>query len=265
MKIKDNNGFAHFMLLAIFVLGLGIFGTYQAVSRTALVSNKTLSASAHLKSCPKPRPLLSKGSTGDCVFYVQQKLGIRPVDGIFGEDTQTAVEKYQSKKGLSSDGIIGGCTWTHLTTGRTVASCKTGKVVAKSGVQPTVTRDPTSAAKSSPRAADGKQAYCTYRDGDNMMVFKQPMTIGQCKALKGRSTTTPPKAATVKVSCSYTTKAGKTDTKLLKDTKACDTYRKSYHYGFCTRLTLSASKPETKQLCDSHKSGGAGTGTWREL
>lgn len=245
MKINDSNGFAHFMLLAFAVLSVGIYGTYAAVSNTSQVSTKTLSSSAYLKKCPAPRPTLSKGVTSDCVSYVQSKLGVRPVDGIFGEKTQTAVEQYQALKKVTSDGIVGDCTWSLLTGGRS-AACKSSKVVARSAV------DPKPISKPSPRAADGKQAYCTYRDGDNKMVFKQPMTLGQCKALKGRSTTTPPKATPALISCTYTTKSGEKLTKQLGNTKACKAFQDSNSYATCVRADGTREKTTRKECPTSN-------------
>lgn len=54
--------------------------------------------------------LLKKGSKGEEVKKVQQKLGL-PADGDFGAKTEEAVKNWQSKNGLSPDGIIGDNTW----------------------------------------------------------------------------------------------------------------------------------------------------------
>jgi putative chitinase len=49
---------------------------------------------------------LRRGSTGDAVKQMQQKLGI-PADGDFGPGTEAAVKKWQAANGLVADGIVG--------------------------------------------------------------------------------------------------------------------------------------------------------------
>lgn len=58
-------------------------------------------------------PLLSSGSRGSVVRYLQYRLDIR-IDGIFGPQTQTAVRTYQRAHGLAADGIVGPLTWQSL-------------------------------------------------------------------------------------------------------------------------------------------------------
>lgn len=62
---------------------------------------------------------LKKGSSGDLVKQVQQKLKnwgylTGKVDGIFGNATKTAVQKFQRKNGLTADGIVGKKTFDAL-------------------------------------------------------------------------------------------------------------------------------------------------------
>ena len=64
---------------------------------------------------------LQKGSTGNTVKALQLLLigygiscGRWGADGSFGDATVTAVKSYQSKKGLSVDGIVGTNTWNKL-------------------------------------------------------------------------------------------------------------------------------------------------------
>jgi peptidoglycan hydrolase-like protein with peptidoglycan-binding domain len=49
---------------------------------------------------------LKRGSTGDAVKQMQQKLGI-PADGDFGPGTEAAVKKWQAANGLTADGVVG--------------------------------------------------------------------------------------------------------------------------------------------------------------
>jgi putative chitinase len=56
---------------------------------------------------------LRRGSKGDAVKQMQQKLGI-PADGDFGPGTEAAVRKWQAANGLTADGIVGPKTLTAL-------------------------------------------------------------------------------------------------------------------------------------------------------
>ena len=65
-------------------------------------------------------PTLRLGSRGIYVRYLQQKLlsKLYPVgtpDGIFGNNTLTAVRAFQSENGLAADGIVGRQTWAKVT------------------------------------------------------------------------------------------------------------------------------------------------------
>lgn len=62
---------------------------------------------------------LSTGSTGTEVKSLQQILqgqgyNVGPVDGIYGPQTQAAVQAFQKTKGLLPDGIVGPQTWQAL-------------------------------------------------------------------------------------------------------------------------------------------------------
>ncbi|CAB4159392.1 COG3179 Predicted chitinase [uncultured Caudovirales phage] len=57
--------------------------------------------------------LLKKGSTGDDVKRLQEKLGVEPI-GTFGPKTEDAVKAWQKKNGLTADGIVGESTWKKL-------------------------------------------------------------------------------------------------------------------------------------------------------
>ena len=48
-----------------------------------------------------------KGSRGQLVAEVQEKLGISPADGIFGPGTERVIKKWQKTNGLTADGIVG--------------------------------------------------------------------------------------------------------------------------------------------------------------
>lgn len=61
---------------------------------------------------------LKKGSKGNDVLELQKLLNQNgyslDTDGIYGDNTASAVRDYQNKKGLSVDGIVGNQTWTSL-------------------------------------------------------------------------------------------------------------------------------------------------------
>jgi len=63
-------------------------------------------------------PLEQQGSTGEDVRTVQYLVTAQGhptgVDGIFGPATKTAVEAFQSSRGLAADGIVGAQTWPQL-------------------------------------------------------------------------------------------------------------------------------------------------------
>ena len=63
-------------------------------------------------------PLVQEGSTGEDVRTVQYLVTAQRhstgVNGVFGPLTKTAVEAFQSSRGLGADGIVGSQTWPQL-------------------------------------------------------------------------------------------------------------------------------------------------------
>ena len=57
--------------------------------------------------------LLKKGSKGDDVKKLQEKLGVEAI-GTFGPKTEAAVKVWQKANGLKDDGIVGPATWAKL-------------------------------------------------------------------------------------------------------------------------------------------------------
>lgn len=79
----------------------------------------TLTTSA--TSSTEPLPELSKGDTGDYVVKAQNALIAKGcplplwgADGDFGDETESAVKKFQQDHGLEVDGVVGVNTWTAL-------------------------------------------------------------------------------------------------------------------------------------------------------
>ncbi len=71
-----------------------------------------------------PGTLIRRGSTGEDVRVIQNAMNVVnqavgnlswiAVDGIFGADTENEVKYYQSKNGLTADGIVGRLTWNSV-------------------------------------------------------------------------------------------------------------------------------------------------------
>ena len=92
-KLKDSSG-------AVFALSTGPFWV-------------------QIKATAAPDwPTLKKGDSGNEVYAIQYLLnhhGQNPAtDGIFGPDTQSEVEDFQTLKNLAEDGIVGPETWQAL-------------------------------------------------------------------------------------------------------------------------------------------------------
>ena len=58
--------------------------------------------------------LLKKGDNNENVKLMQQKLGIEPAVTNFGPKTEEAVKAFQTKNGLTPDGIVGDTTWAKI-------------------------------------------------------------------------------------------------------------------------------------------------------
>jgi N-acetylmuramoyl-L-alanine amidase len=87
-------------LAVIFALNILIIALVQTLPNAAAVSYK-------------------KGSTGSIVTEIQQKLSdwgyySGSVDGVYGSKTEEAVKYFQSKNGLTADGIVGPATLSAL-------------------------------------------------------------------------------------------------------------------------------------------------------
>lgn len=74
------------------------------------------------KAKTKSRPVLKRGSRGEDVIVLQKVLRESgfyqgAIDGIFGQQTDVALRRYQSSKNLDIDGICGPDTWAKIEEG----------------------------------------------------------------------------------------------------------------------------------------------------
>jgi putative chitinase len=78
--------------------------------------------------------LLKKGSTGEDVKRLQEKLGVEAI-GTFGPKTEAAVKDWQKANGLKDDGIVGSTTWSKLFGETPVAAAPVAPVVQVAKVE----------------------------------------------------------------------------------------------------------------------------------
>lgn len=106
-------------------------GTIHGVITSALTKSKwthwgelkgvDYSAEEKPQPAKDEKPTLRKGSRGEYVTLAQTELinagydcGSKGADGIFGNDTEAAVKRFQKDWGLEADGVIGKRTWDQL-------------------------------------------------------------------------------------------------------------------------------------------------------
>src|SRR5919199_1797802 len=79
--------------------------------------NSSTSASSQVSAVTLP--VLKQGMQGPAVVQLQERLKTlgflkAPVDGVFGEATQTAVKAAQQKFNIAPDGVVGPTTWSAM-------------------------------------------------------------------------------------------------------------------------------------------------------
>lgn len=77
----------------------------------ALAKNPTIPTTQSVPSSAVKRATIKAGSKGPDVVAWQQILGIK-ADGIFGSGTTSATKTFQTKHGLTADGVVGPKTWS---------------------------------------------------------------------------------------------------------------------------------------------------------
>ncbi|NJL22231.1 MAG: hypothetical protein HC895_17675 [Leptolyngbyaceae cyanobacterium SM1_3_5] len=58
--------------------------------------------------------IYERGDRGDDINRIQLRLGMRNIDGIFGAETENAVQDFQRRRGLRVDGVVGPDTLREL-------------------------------------------------------------------------------------------------------------------------------------------------------
>ena len=61
-----------------------------------------------------PGTVIKRGARGPDVRWVQQHIGVKLIDGVFGRGTERAVKNFQRRHRLKADGIIGRKTWAAI-------------------------------------------------------------------------------------------------------------------------------------------------------
>ncbi|HZI91645.1 MAG TPA: peptidoglycan DD-metalloendopeptidase family protein [Thermoleophilaceae bacterium] len=79
---------------------------------------------------------LKLGSEGELVSAVQRALQL-PADGIYGPQTEAAVQRFQTARGLLADGVVGPATWGALFAARSAGPASAAQA-SGSGVVPDV-------------------------------------------------------------------------------------------------------------------------------
>lgn len=115
---------------------------FRAAVATFMMSTAppVLIPGAEIPNQPKkgaaPRPTLRRGSTGELVKNVQEKIGVRP-DGDFGSKTEAAVRNFQRARGMVPDGIVGPNTWAILDQPEPMLNNPLGEIVGTQVPSPT--------------------------------------------------------------------------------------------------------------------------------
>lgn len=100
----------------------GNFGTGTETTVKSFQTANGLTADGIVGSATWQKLIVTvrNGNTGEAVKAVQDLLKNKfgyslTIDGIFGTGTENAVKNFQSKNGLTADGIVGSNTWMYLT------------------------------------------------------------------------------------------------------------------------------------------------------
>lgn len=165
----------------------GIFGSGTESSVRSFQSSNGLTADGIVGSNTWSKLIItiSNGSTGSAVRALQTQLSSKygysvTVDGIFGSGTESAVRNFQSRNGITSDGIAGPTTWQYLIGGTSSPSNFWGSRMS-TWVHPLKggpTLDPTTGGREFGASRDGGRAHAAidFTAPDGRIVYS--MTSG---------------------------------------------------------------------------------------
>jgi len=94
--------------------------------------------------------ILKRGLAGEPVRRLQAKLGV-PVDGEFGPNTEAALKKWQTDKGLSADGIAGPDTFMSMGLYELICSSRARAAIPSRRCKPSSASAPTASSARAPR------------------------------------------------------------------------------------------------------------------
>lgn len=107
-----------------------------------------------------PRPTLTPDSEGEAVVELQALLNLLgfytgPISGRYGNQTQAAVQNFQTAAGLTPDGIVGPATWSRLLPAPEEEVIPPSQSATGEGPQ---SSDPTESAQGPPSPSDADSA-----------------------------------------------------------------------------------------------------------
>lgn len=133
----------------------------KKAAAAAVAASGTRTGTTTLDKRKVSHPTLRIGDKGAAVSEWQKVLGITPADGNFGPQTDKSTKSFQSKAGLTADGVVGPQTWAAA-----YSSAGTPKKVTDSTkTLPDAKSDPTKVAKVTKAPDENKTVVVRKRRG----------------------------------------------------------------------------------------------------
>ena len=113
------------LFAVVFAVAGGVFFGLKSFAATPGGISASSVSGKDAYGCPldySKRPTLRYGNSGGCVYqlqmglnYVNQPISVT-VDGKFGPQTLNSVKFFQTREGLTVDGVVGPVSWARLAT-----------------------------------------------------------------------------------------------------------------------------------------------------
>jgi peptidoglycan hydrolase-like protein with peptidoglycan-binding domain len=129
--------------------------------------------------------VLSMGSEGRQVELLQQALGNVTVDGVYGPETEEAVQKFQASKGLAVDGIVGAQTSAALRTGSSAAASTAAAPASTASATTSASVSTAAAAGATVPASATMPADATAKAGATSKAGATPVASGEAASSQG--------------------------------------------------------------------------------